>query len=176
MHTGRAASERSVGGTGATRAAPPPTPLGDIWEAPEDALRPTSLEVVRDTTFVLPVDAVLGTLGADWAPPLTPGRTAWLDGSLVNLVLCLAPADHSLITAAQAGDSLTLRIANGETRTYVANSLRVVGRQQREVLDQRHTGLTLVACGADGNDRHVLVATLAVPPEAAERSPSTPSP
>ncbi len=153
---------------------PTPTPLGDIWEAPEDGLRPTSLEVVRDTTFVLPIDAVPGTLGAAWTPELTAGRAAWLDGAHVNLVLCLAPADHGLITAATAIDRLTVRIANGETRMYVANSPRVVGRQQREVLDQRHTGLTLVACGAEGNDRHVLVATLADPPEAAERSPSDP--
>ncbi|MDP9314029.1 MAG: hypothetical protein M3R24_24650 [Chloroflexota bacterium] len=176
-----ALTERTVrGDPGAdpagTASRPTPTPLGDIWEAPEDGVRPTSLELVRDTTFVLAIDAVPGMLGAAWTPSLQPGRAAWLDGSLVNLVLCLAPADHTLITAAQAGDRLTVRIANGETRSYVAAAPRVVGRQQREVLDQRHTGLTLVACGADGNDRHVLVATLADPPEAAERSPSTPRP
>ncbi|MDP9434478.1 MAG: hypothetical protein M3P93_04490, partial [Actinomycetota bacterium] len=173
---GRAASESPANGTTAPNGAPTPTPLGDIWEAPEDGGRPTSLELVRDTTFVLPIDAVPGTLGAAWVPPLTPGRAAWLDGSRVNLVLCLAPADHGLITAATAGDHLTLRVANGETRVYVAAAPRVVGRQQREVLDQRHTGLTLVACGADGNDRQVLVAALADLPEAAERSATTPRP
>ncbi len=173
---GHADSERLAVGTAVTSVARTPTPLGDIWEAPEDGLRPTSLEMVRDTAFVLPVDAVPGTLGAAWTPELTAGRVAWLDGSRVNLVLCLAPADHALIIAAQAGDRLTLRIANGETRVYVAAAPRVVGRQQREVLDQRHTGLTLVACGAEGNDRQVLVATLADPPAVAERSPSTPRP
>ncbi len=178
IHTA-ALPERTVrGDPGAdpagTTSRPTPTPLGDIWEAPEDGVRPTSLELVRDTTFVLPIDAVPSTLGATWTPPLTPGRAAWLDGAHVNLVLCLALADHALITAATAGDRLILRIANGETRAYRAAAPRVVGRQQREVLDQRHTGLTLVACGSEGNDRHVLVATLADPPAVAERSPSDP--
>ncbi len=174
LSTGHAASESPAVDPAVTTSPPTPTPLGDIWEAPEDGVRPTSLEVVRDTTFVLPVDAVPGTLGAAWTPALTPGRAAWLVGSRVNLVLCLAPADHALITAAQAGDRLTVRIANGETRSYVAAAPRMVGRQQREVLDQRQTGLTLVACGADGNDRPILVATLTDPPEAAERSTTTP--
>ncbi len=172
--TGRTASRSPAADTAVTTSRPTPSPLGDIWEAPEDGLRPTSLEMVRDTTFVLPIDAVPGTLGAAWTPELTAGRVAWLDGSRVNLVLCLAPAEHTLVTAAKAGDQLTVRIANGETRAYLAAAPRVVGRQQREVLDQRHTGLTLVACGADGNDRHVLVATLADPPEAAERRTTTP--
>ncbi len=87
-------------------------------------------------------------------------------------MLCLSPADHALITAATAGDTLTLRIANGETRQYVAQAPRVVGRQQREVLDQRRTALTLIACGADGNDRHVLDATLADPIDAARADPA----
>ncbi len=172
--TGRAANESPAADPAGATSPSTPTPLGDIWEAPEDGVRPTSLEMVRDTTFVLPIDAVPGTLGAAWTPELTAGRAAWLDGARVNLVLCLAPADHALITAANGGDRLTLRIANGETRAYIAAAPRVVGRQQREVLDQRHTGLTLIACGADGNDRHVLVATLADPPAVAERSPSTP--
>ncbi len=171
---GRTASGDPGADPAVTTSPPTPTPLGDIWEAPEDGVRPTSIEVVRDTTFVLPIDAVPGTLGAAWTPELTAGRAAWLEGSRVNLVLCLAPADHALITAANTGDRLTVRIANGETRAYLAAAPRVVGRQQREVLDQRHTGLTLVTCGADGNDRHVLVATLADPPAAAERRATPP--
>jgi len=165
---------------GATSAAATPTPLGAILDGPLDALRPTSLELRRDEAFVLPIDAVPGTLGGAWTPPLEPGRAAWLEGSIVNLVLCLAPADAALVTEARANDGITLRIANGETRQYVAAAPKVVGRHQREVLDQRQTGLTLIACGASGNDRAILTARLRPPSgvgvaTATEDGPSRPA-
>ena len=140
-----------------------PTPLGDVAGAGDDeeaALRPTSLELVRGRRYVLPVDPSPGTLGAAWTPQLEPGRAAWLEGTTVNLVLCLAPADAALVEQAEADETWTLRIASGDTRHYRARGPRTVGRQEREVMDQRHAGLTLIACGVSGNDRTVVEAAL----------------
>ncbi len=141
-----------------------PTPLGDVaGDAPNDpeaALRPTSLELVRGRRYVLPVDPSPGVLGAAWTPDLQTGRAAWLHGTTVNLVLCLAPADAALVERAEADETWTLRIASGETRHYRAQEPRTVGRQEREVMDQRHAGLTLIACGASGNDRTIVEAAL----------------
>ncbi len=141
-----------------------PTPLGDAGgdagDDPEAALRPTSLELVRGRRYVLPVDPSPGVLGAAWTPDLQPGRAAWLEGTTVNLVLCLAPADAALVERAEADELWTLRIASGDTRRYRAQEPRTVGRQEREVMDQRHAGLTLIACGASGNDRTIVEAAL----------------
>ena len=127
---------------------------------PEAALRPTSLELVRGRRYVLPIDPSPGVLGAAWVPDLEPGRAAWLEGTTVNLVLCLAPADAALVVRAEADEIWTLRIASGETRRYRAQAPRTVGRQEREVMDQRHAGLTLIACGVSGNDRTIVEAAL----------------
>jgi hypothetical protein len=145
-----------------------PTPLGDLADDPAEVLRPTSLEIVRRVPghpqggrrYVLPVDPSEGALGAAWIPDLQPGRAAWLAGTTINAVLCLAPADAALVTEATARETLTLRIASGETRRYQAAAPRTVGRSEREVMDQRRAGLTLIVCGVAGNERTILEAAL----------------
>ncbi len=72
----------------------------------------------------------------------------------------VSPADAALVEGAEADELWTLRIASGDTRRYRAQAPRTVGRQEREVMDQRHAGLTLIACGASGNDRTIVEAAL----------------
>jgi hypothetical protein len=149
----------------AAPAAPPqpgatPTPLAAQEDDETSALRPTTLEILRgNTRSTLVVARSESTIGGVWEPDLIPGQAAHLDGTVVNIALCLAPQDQALVTSATQGETITLRVANGELRRYTAAAPRRVPRSEREVLDQRRIGLTLVVCGTAGNDRDILEAT-----------------
>jgi hypothetical protein len=143
-----------------TSAAPTPAPVrADVPSASDTAYwYPTSLELPFDPPAVLRVVAAPGTLGGNWQPQLTEDIAAWLEGTFVNTVLCLAPAHQPHLARLSAGQLITLRTANGGVRRYQLDTIRTVQRQQTEILTQRQARLTVLACATDGADRTVAQA------------------
>ena len=140
----------------------PPTPITDVAEAGSDitVAYPASLEILRDdqSADVYRVKASSSALGGTWTPDVPAGVAAWLNGSYVNYVFCLPPSAQATVQALTRGSHIVMRPANGAVRDFEVLRVRQVERQEIEVFDQRRSGMTLVLCGGDTNQRTVVEA------------------
>jgi hypothetical protein len=135
--------------------------LGDVRVRGAELNSPASVEFqspkARDHV-VLRVVAQGSDLGGTWAPRIDPGTAAWLPGSIINPVLCLPPDAAEQLEAYPRGTPIQLRLVSGAVRRYEVLTVDRVGRWQTELLDQRRAGLTVIACGMDGDERVVVQA------------------
>lgn len=135
--------------------------LGDVRVRGAELNSPASVEFqppkARDHV-VLRVVAQGSDLGGTWAPRIDPGTAAWLPGSIINPVLCLPPDAAEQLEALPRGTPIQLRLVSGAMRRYEVLTVDRVGRWQTELLDQRRAGLTVIACGMDGDERVVVQA------------------
>lgn len=122
-----------------------------------EVVDPASLDLQQPdgAHAVFRVVAMPGRLGSLWQPAPAPGTAAWLQGSYVNVVLCLGPDAGAALRDTARGRPIVIRTNSGTTRHYEVLRVRAVERQQTEVLDQRRAGLTLLLCATpdDGPDR-----------------------
>jgi hypothetical protein len=125
---------------------------------------PTSLEAGRDVYRVVPQ---AGDVGSDWTPRVEDGTAVWLEQSYIKSVFALPASALPAVQALNAGDSLLLRTARGDVRTYTVTDSRQVGRYQTEILSQRRAGLVLIVVGTDDDTTRQIV-------EAAYVEPSSP--
>ncbi|HEU4325395.1 MAG TPA: hypothetical protein VFS21_19785 [Roseiflexaceae bacterium] len=148
-----AAEEPATAPTGVAETTP--TPLAEL-DADDETLvwYPSSLELPGGTVYRVAPSA--GQLGGTWEPEVGPGVAAWLSDTFINTVICL-PASAGAAEL-EPGQSLQVRTASGTLRRYTVVRVRLVERQQVEVLDQRRAGLTLIICGAGGNTRKAIEA------------------
>lgn len=144
-----------------------PTPLEDVGLGSDVTVSyPASLEIERDlTTLVLPVRASASKLGGVWEPSIEDGKIAWLNGTYINHVFCLPASIKDDISQLKRGDSIQMRTASGTINNYEVVRVRMVGRQQTEIMDQRRAGLTLIQCGLDteGQNQRMVVEAIYTP-------------
>ena len=133
-------------------------------------LMPVSLELDgKSGQHIYRVVASSPTKDGTWHPQIPEGRTAWLNGTVVNQVFCLPAAT---LPAVQAGDTILVRTRSGAPLRYTITAVRAdVGWQQTEVLSQRRNGVTVLGCGGPQTaPRHAWFATFRI-----EDQPETPA-
>ena len=133
-------------------------------------LMPVSLELDgKSGQHIYRVVASSPTKDGTWHPQIPEGRTAWLNGTVVNQVFCLPAAT---LPAVQAGDTILVRTRSGAPLRYSITAVRAdVGWQQTEVLSQRRNGVTVLGCGGPQTaPRHAWFATFRI-----EDQPETPA-
>lgn len=92
-------------------------------------------------------------------PPVVERGTAdWWQGSYLNAGFCLPDEAQPLISTARRGQTILVRLANSAVRRYEVVRTRRIGRQQTEIMDQGHAGMTLWQCGSPTNERTIIEA------------------
>jgi hypothetical protein len=138
-----------------------PTPLAAYAGDGVQLADPISLEFRGDTkTMTTTIYTVVPHVsdGTSAAPLVEAGTAAWWHGSYINAVFCLPDNAQPLLTAARRGQTIMVRLANSAVRRYEVVRTRTIGRQQTEIMDQGHAGMTLMQCGSATNERTIVEA------------------
>jgi hypothetical protein len=98
---------------------------------------------------------------ADWPcqPPDDAPAACWVYGTVVNYLVALPAAHQGVMEAMQPGDTIHLRLSSERVLPFDVEWVRVVPRQEVEVLRQNRFGLTLVLAQAavdDGADSRLV--------------------
>jgi hypothetical protein len=146
----------------ASSATPPPTPTATPCVGPtcRELLRNTvpNKLYVRDRTFeIAPVAVPEGI----WKGGAGEGKVEWVFGSLVNYLLGLPNTQENkdLLQALSETDTITLELADGQTREFKFEAQKLASPDDKEVFSQQHPGLTLILLGDDGEQRLVVTAS-----------------
>jgi hypothetical protein len=146
------------GATGAAASAR--AAVADVRVRGAELLYPTSLEIQppEGESVVLRVVPSSSELGGTWAPQIAPGTAAWLTGSTINPVVCLPSDAAGQLEALPRGTPIRMRLVSSAMRRYEVLTVERVGRWQTELLAQQRAGLTIIACGMEGDERVVVQA------------------
>jgi hypothetical protein len=129
-----------------------------------------TLTDTASSSLVYDVVPVAGQRGRPWTPTVQAGTVAWLTDSYINAVFCLPSAAEATLRRVPEGTTVLMRRAASDVRAYEIVRVREVGRQQTEVTSQQRAGMTLMACGTNGDER-VVAEAVYLPPVSRELPP-----